>query len=182
MVTHSYADRTGVRYMTNGLKVYYLPIQTFYNQCILPTMICQIPLLRDILIREQIEIVHGHSAFSALAHEAMFVGSLLNLRVSSHNFNSLHSLISPPHSSLCSPTTRCSDSPTSQPCSRTSSYRSPCRHAIIAFVSRTRARRTRYSELMYQRIKSRLFPTQWTRPSSHRIPRMAPPRASPSSL
>lgn len=81
VITHCYEDRTGIRYMTNGLKVYYMPIQTFYNQCILPTMICQIPLLRDILIREQIDIVHGHSAFSALAHETMFVGSLLNLRV-----------------------------------------------------------------------------------------------------
>lgn len=67
--------------MTNGLKVYYLPIKTCYNQCILPTMICNIPLLRYILIREQIDIVHGHSAFSALAHETMFVGKLLGLRV-----------------------------------------------------------------------------------------------------
>lgn len=67
--------------MTNGLKVYYLPIRTFYNQCILPTMMCNIPMLRYILIREHIDIVHGHSAFSALAHEAMFVGKLLGLRV-----------------------------------------------------------------------------------------------------
>ncbi|XP_055715713.1 phosphatidylinositol N-acetylglucosaminyltransferase subunit A [Phlebotomus papatasi] len=81
VVTHSYEERTGIRYMTNGLKVYYLPIKTFYNQCILPTMICNIPLLRDILLRERIEIVHGHSAFSALAHEMMLVASLLNLRV-----------------------------------------------------------------------------------------------------
>lgn len=81
VITHSYRERKGVRYMTNGLKVYYLPIQTFYNQCILPTMFCNIPLLRYILLREQIEIVHGHSAFSALAHEAMFVGKLLGLRV-----------------------------------------------------------------------------------------------------
>lgn len=68
--------------MTGRLKVYYLPIHTFYNQCILPTMMCNIPLLRYILIREQIEIVHGHSAFSALAHEVMFVGKLMGLRVS----------------------------------------------------------------------------------------------------
>uniref|UniRef100_A0A6B2EC60 phosphatidylinositol N-acetylglucosaminyltransferase n=1 Tax=Phlebotomus kandelakii TaxID=1109342 RepID=A0A6B2EC60_9DIPT len=81
VVTHSYGERIGIRYMTNGLKVYYLPIKTFYNQCILPTMICNIPLLRDILLRERIEIVHGHSAFSALAHEMMLVASLLNLRV-----------------------------------------------------------------------------------------------------
>jgi phosphatidylinositol glycan class A protein len=68
--------------MTNGVKVYYLPIKVFYNQVILPTMICNIPLLRYILIREQIEIVHGHSAFSTLAHEAMQIGKLMGLRVS----------------------------------------------------------------------------------------------------
>lgn len=81
LITHSYGNRKGIRYMTSGLKVYYLPIQTFYSQCILPTMMCNIPLLRYILIREQIEIVHGHSAFSALAHEVMFVGKLMGLRV-----------------------------------------------------------------------------------------------------
>lgn len=80
VITHSYGDRTGIRYMTNGLKVYYLPITVFYNQCILPTMVCNIPLMRCILLREQIDIVHGHSAFSALAHEAMLIGKLLGLR------------------------------------------------------------------------------------------------------
>lgn len=81
VITHSYNERKGVRYMTQGLKVYYLPIKTFYNQCVLPTMFCNIPLLRNVLLREQIDIVHGHSAFSALAHEAMYVGKLLGLRV-----------------------------------------------------------------------------------------------------
>lgn len=89
VLTHSYGDRKGVRYMTSGLKVYYLPIHTFYNQCILPTMMCNIPLLRYILIREQIDIVHGHSAFSALAHEVMFVGKLLGLSVSKNQIKCL---------------------------------------------------------------------------------------------
>ncbi|XP_055528816.1 phosphatidylinositol N-acetylglucosaminyltransferase subunit A isoform X1 [Wyeomyia smithii] len=80
IVTHSYDDRKGIRYMTNGLKVYYVPIKVFYNQVILPTMICNLPLLRYILLRERIEIVHGHSAFSTLAHEMMNVGKLLGLR------------------------------------------------------------------------------------------------------
>lgn len=80
MITHSYKDRKGIRYMTNGLKVYYLPIQTFYNQCVFPTIVSHLPLLRCILLREQIEIVHGHSAFSALAHEAMTIGKLLNIK------------------------------------------------------------------------------------------------------
>ncbi|KAJ8981835.1 hypothetical protein NQ317_004785 [Molorchus minor] len=66
--------------MTNGLKVYYLPIKVFYNQSILPTAICNISLLRYIFIRERIEIVHGHSAFSALSHEAMLIGNLMGLK------------------------------------------------------------------------------------------------------
>lgn len=81
VITHSYDNRKGIRYMTNGLKVYYLPIKVFYNQCILPTMIANIPLIRYIYIRERIEIVHGHSAFSALAHEAMLIGNLMKLKV-----------------------------------------------------------------------------------------------------
>lgn len=81
VLTHSYQNRVGVRYMTNGLKVYYLPVKVFYNQCVLPSMICSLPLIRYIFVRESIEIVHGHSAFSALAHEAMLIGSLMGLKV-----------------------------------------------------------------------------------------------------
>ncbi|XP_063229500.1 phosphatidylinositol N-acetylglucosaminyltransferase subunit A isoform X2 [Bacillus rossius redtenbacheri] len=80
VLTHSYGDRVGVRYMTNGLKVFYLPVMVFYNQCVLPTMICSLPLIRHIFIRERITIVHGHSAFSALGHEAMVIGRLLQLK------------------------------------------------------------------------------------------------------
>ncbi|XP_067640595.1 phosphatidylinositol N-acetylglucosaminyltransferase subunit A isoform X2 [Eurosta solidaginis] len=43
-------------------------------------MLCQIPLVRCVLLRECIDIVHGHSAFSTLAHEAMIIGSMLGLR------------------------------------------------------------------------------------------------------
>ncbi|XP_068627872.1 phosphatidylinositol N-acetylglucosaminyltransferase subunit A [Battus philenor] len=80
VITHCYGDRVGVRYLTGGLKVYYLPIRVFYSQCVLPTMICNIALVRYILIRECIEIVHGHSAFSVLAHEVSIIGKLLGLK------------------------------------------------------------------------------------------------------
>ncbi|XP_076256023.1 phosphatidylinositol glycan anchor biosynthesis class A isoform X2 [Rhynchophorus ferrugineus] len=80
VMTHSYGDRVGIRYMTRGLKVYYLPIKVFYNQCVLPTMISNVALIRYILIREQVEVIHGHSAFSALAHEAMLIGNILGLK------------------------------------------------------------------------------------------------------
>lgn len=80
VLTHSYGDRVGIRYMTNGLKVYYLPIKTFYSQCVLPSMIASLPLIRYILVRERITIVHGHSAFSALAHETMMIAELMGLK------------------------------------------------------------------------------------------------------
>ncbi|VDH90319.1 phosphatidylinositol glycan, class A [Mytilus galloprovincialis] len=80
IMTHFYGDRKGVRYLTNGLKVYYLPFPAFYNQCILPTIYITFPLVRNILIKEQITIVHGHSAFSTLAHETMFHARTMGLK------------------------------------------------------------------------------------------------------
>ncbi|XP_017077488.1 phosphatidylinositol N-acetylglucosaminyltransferase subunit A [Drosophila eugracilis] len=80
VLTHAYGDCCGVRYVTGGMKVYYLPIKVCYNQCILPTAVCNVPMLRAVLLRERVEVVHGHSAFSALAHEALLVGSLLGLK------------------------------------------------------------------------------------------------------
>ena len=32
LVTHSYGDRRGVRWLTGGIKVYYLPFHVIYNQ------------------------------------------------------------------------------------------------------------------------------------------------------
>lgn len=80
VLTHVYGDRKGIRYMTNGLKVYYLPLQTFYNQSVLPTFITSIPLLRNIFLRERVAIVHGHSAFSTMAHEAMNLARAMGLK------------------------------------------------------------------------------------------------------
>ena len=79
VVTHYYEDRVGIRYMTNMLKVYYLPIVPFYNKSILPTIFCSLPYLRQIFLTERVNIVHGHSAFSSLGHEALLVASLLEI-------------------------------------------------------------------------------------------------------
>jgi len=65
-----------------SFKVYYIPVKVFYNQCVLPTIVCSLPLIRYIFIREEIQIIHGHSAFSALAHEWMLIGRLMGLKVS----------------------------------------------------------------------------------------------------
>lgn len=80
VISHNYGERVGIRYLTAGLKVYYLPIRVFYAQCALPTMICNLAIVRYILIRECIEIVHGHSAFSVLCHEVSIIGKLMGLK------------------------------------------------------------------------------------------------------
>nr|CAG4641651.1 EOG090X0515 [Eurycercus lamellatus] len=89
VVTHAYGNRVGVRYMSNGLKVYYLPVKTFHDQVVLPTLIASLPILRQIYIRERVEIVHGHSAFSTLAHEGMVIAGLLGIKTvfTDHSLN-----------------------------------------------------------------------------------------------
>lgn len=63
--------RSGIRWMTNGLKVYYLPLTSFVENVTYPAIIDFFALFRTICIRERIEIVHGHQATSALMHECL---------------------------------------------------------------------------------------------------------------
>jgi phosphatidylinositol N-acetylglucosaminyltransferase subunit A len=71
VVTHAYEGRQGVRVMTNGLKVYYLPLSVVLDQIVLPTLCSFFPLFRNILLRERISIVHGHQSVSPLTHESL---------------------------------------------------------------------------------------------------------------
>ncbi|KAJ5070951.1 n-acetylglucosaminyl-phosphatidylinositol biosynthetic protein [Anaeramoeba ignava] len=69
--THQYKKRKGIRYMTNGLKVYYIPKQPTFRQTTLPTLLNSLPMFRNIMIRERIDIVHGHQATSCICHETI---------------------------------------------------------------------------------------------------------------
>ncbi|XP_063811862.1 phosphatidylinositol N-acetylglucosaminyltransferase subunit A [Pseudophryne corroboree] len=79
IVTHSYGDRKGIRYLTNGLKVYYLPLKVMYNQSTATTLLHSLPLLRYIFVRERVSVVHSHSSFSAMAHDALFHAKTMGL-------------------------------------------------------------------------------------------------------
>lgn len=79
IVTHAYGDRKGIRWLSSGLKVYYLPVLVMYNECTLPTMAGNLLAFRDIWLREGIQVVHGHQAFSSLAHEAIFHAASMGL-------------------------------------------------------------------------------------------------------
>ena len=80
IVTHLYGERVGVRYLTSGVKVYYLPIKPVYNQAIPLTLVTLLPLLRDVMVRERVDIVHAHSAFAMLGFEATFYARILGLK------------------------------------------------------------------------------------------------------
>ncbi|KAL6705578.1 Phosphatidylinositol N-acetylglucosaminyltransferase GPI3 subunit [Coniothyrium glycines] len=80
VVTHAYAGRTGVRYLTNGLKVYYVPFFVIYRETTFPTVFSFFPVFRNIVIRERIEIVHGHASLSSLCHEAILHARTMGLR------------------------------------------------------------------------------------------------------
>ncbi|KAF2124715.1 glycosyltransferase family 4 protein [Dothidotthia symphoricarpi CBS 119687] len=80
VITHAYAGRTGVRYLTNGLKVYYVPFFVVYRETTFPTVFSFFPVFRNIVIRERIEIVHGHASLSSLCHEAILHARTMGLR------------------------------------------------------------------------------------------------------
>ncbi|KAI8895850.1 hypothetical protein BC833DRAFT_599876 [Globomyces pollinis-pini] len=89
IITHSYGSRVGVRYLTSCVKVYYIPSWLIANQVILPTIYTFFPLFRSIMIRENIDIVHGHQSFSPLCHEAILHARTMGLKVvfTDHSLN-----------------------------------------------------------------------------------------------
>ena len=86
VITHFYKNRSGVRYMTNGLKVYYLPIIPFYNQCVFPCVYVSCAIIRNILLREKITVVHGHSVDNVFFNynRCEYVKSKILKRLSQH--------------------------------------------------------------------------------------------------
>jgi phosphatidylinositol N-acetylglucosaminyltransferase subunit A len=80
VVTHVYGNRVGIRYMTNGLKVYYLPLTVCFDQVIFPTLHSFFFLFRNILTRERITIVHGHQSVSVMTCECLFYARALGYR------------------------------------------------------------------------------------------------------
>ena len=89
VVTHAYGNRHGVRYMTGCLKVYYVPWRPFFNQSTFPTLFGMLPIIRTILIRERITIVHGHQTFSTLCHHALLNARIMGYKVvfTDHSLN-----------------------------------------------------------------------------------------------
>jgi phosphatidylinositol glycan class A protein len=80
VITHAYEGRTGVHYLTNGLKVYHVPFLVIYRETTMPTVFSFFPIFRNIVIREEIQIVHGHGSLSSFCHEAILHARTMGLR------------------------------------------------------------------------------------------------------
>ena len=71
ILTHTYGDRQGIRYLPRNVKVYHLPYANMALQTTYPTLWFSLPLYYDIYIREGVQLVHGHSAFSTMCQEGL---------------------------------------------------------------------------------------------------------------
>ena len=80
IVTHAYGNRKGVRFLSNGVKVYYLPALVLHSAATLPTHYGLFAIFRNIFIRERVDIVHGHQAPSSLCHEAILHARTMGLK------------------------------------------------------------------------------------------------------
>ena len=67
--------------MANGLKVYYLPLACPFENVIFPTLCVSFPLVRNILIRERINLLHGHQSSSSLTHECILYARTMGYKV-----------------------------------------------------------------------------------------------------
>jgi phosphatidylinositol glycan class A protein len=71
----------GVRHLANGLRVYYAPRRPVALGASLPTVLGTFALVRRVALRERIDLVHAHQAFSPMAHEAALAARTMDLRL-----------------------------------------------------------------------------------------------------
>ena len=74
-------ERLGVRYVSNGMKVYHLPLLPFSSQDSFASFMFLMCILRKICIREQIDIVHGHQTTALLNIVSLLHGATLGKKV-----------------------------------------------------------------------------------------------------
>jgi len=60
--------------------VYYIPLAPIASSATLPNFFTFLPYLRTILLREHIQLVHGHASLSALTQEAILHSHHLDVR------------------------------------------------------------------------------------------------------
>lgn len=80
VLTRHFGERRGIRYLSNGMKVYHLPSLFLVKPCGVPMFIYTFFLARSILIREQVDIIHVHQTSSRYGYEFAHFGFLMGYR------------------------------------------------------------------------------------------------------
>lgn len=79
--------RVGIRYLHPSLKVYYLPILPIASDATLPQYLTNLPFLRNILIRERVQILHGHATLSSMALEGLMQAAFFRFPLDLATYN-----------------------------------------------------------------------------------------------
>ena len=87
VLTHHRKDRQGIKYMGNGIKVYFTPLMTLYDDSSLPILLGALKIIREICYTEKIDIIHCHQSSSSLSLEGIFHSKMLgkNVVLSEHS-------------------------------------------------------------------------------------------------
>lgn len=76
--------RCGIRWLSNCLKVYQLPHTTYdfpNGSTTFPTFVFYQLMIRSIIHREQVDILHLHQSVSSMVSEALFYGTFRGVRI-----------------------------------------------------------------------------------------------------
>jgi phosphatidylinositol glycan class A protein len=83
IITHAYLPRSGIRYLPYGIKVYHIPVHPLpptSAHATLPNFFTALPYLRNIFIREQIDVLHAHASLSAEGMEGIMHARTLGIK------------------------------------------------------------------------------------------------------
>ena len=87
VLTHN-DNRQGVKYMGNGVKVYYNTMISLYDATTVPILYGVFKYFREIVIKEEVDIVHVHQSTSVTAQECLMHARTMGL----HTILTDHSL------------------------------------------------------------------------------------------
>ena len=79
VLTHERKDRQGIKIMGNGVKVYFNPMLTLYDDTSIPILYDAFKIIREIVYVEKIDIIHCHQGGSSLSLEGLFHGKVLGI-------------------------------------------------------------------------------------------------------
>lgn len=81
VLTHHRKNRQGIKIMGNGIKVYFNPMITLYDDSTIPILYGALKIIREICYLEKVDIIHCHQSASSLTLEGIFHSKMLGLNV-----------------------------------------------------------------------------------------------------